>query len=48
MLEVDNLSDYDAFLLPNPYRLIIDIHGKDWRARKAAEPAPGSAEARRG
>jgi N-acetylmuramoyl-L-alanine amidase len=29
VLEVDSLSDYDAFLLPNPYRLIIDIHGKD-------------------
>jgi N-acetylmuramoyl-L-alanine amidase len=38
VLEVDNLCDYDAFLLPNPYRLIIDIHGKDihgknWQAR---------------
>ena len=29
VLEVDDLSDYEAFLLPNPYRLIIDIHGKD-------------------
>jgi N-acetylmuramoyl-L-alanine amidase len=29
VLEVDNLSDYDAFLLPNPSRLIIDIHGND-------------------
>jgi N-acetylmuramoyl-L-alanine amidase len=29
VLEVDDLSDYDAFLLPNPYRLIIDIHGKN-------------------
>jgi N-acetylmuramoyl-L-alanine amidase len=29
VLEVDNLADYDAFLLPNPYRLVIDIHGKD-------------------
>ncbi|HTW31002.1 MAG TPA: N-acetylmuramoyl-L-alanine amidase [Candidatus Sulfotelmatobacter sp.] len=29
VLEVDDLSDYDAFLLPDPYRLIIDIHGKD-------------------
>lgn len=29
VLEVDNLSDYNAFLLPNPYRLIIDIHGRD-------------------
>lgn len=28
VLEVESLSDYDAFLLPNPYRLIIDIHGK--------------------
>jgi N-acetylmuramoyl-L-alanine amidase len=33
VLEVDNLADYDAFLLPNPYRLIIDIHGKDGRAK---------------
>jgi len=35
VLEVDNLSDYDAFLLPNPYRLIIDIHGKNARAKQA-------------
>lgn len=34
VLEVDNLSDYDAFLLPNPYRLIIDIHGKSWHGRQ--------------
>ena len=31
VLEIDNVSDYDAFLLPNPYRLIIDIHGKSAR-----------------
>lgn len=35
VLEVDDLSDYDAFLLPNPYRLIIDIHGKDARGKDA-------------
>lgn len=29
VLEVDDLSNYEAFLLPNPYRLIIDIHGKN-------------------
>jgi N-acetylmuramoyl-L-alanine amidase len=29
VLEVDDLSEYDAFLLPNPSRLIIDVHGKD-------------------
>ena len=29
VLEVDDLANYEAFLLPDPYRLIIDIHGKD-------------------
>ena len=33
VLEVDNLADYDAFLLPNPYRLVIDIRGKDIRGK---------------
>ena len=28
VLEVDDLSDYNAFLLSNPSRLIIDIHGQ--------------------
>ena len=28
VLEVKDLSEYSAFLLPNPYRLIVDIHGK--------------------
>jgi N-acetylmuramoyl-L-alanine amidase len=37
VLEVDNLSDYDAFLLPNPCRLIIDIHGKNGRSRLLAK-----------
>ena len=35
VLEVDDLSGYDAFLLPNPYRLIIDIHGKDFHGKDA-------------
>ncbi len=52
VLEVDNLSDYDAFLLPNPYRLIIDIHGRNGRAKQiktddtgeiATAPAEGAA-----
>jgi len=42
VLEVDNLSDYEAFLLPNPYRLIIDIHGKDGKAAHA-KPSKDSA-----
>ena len=33
VLEVDNLAEYSAFILPNPYRLIIDVHG-----RKPAPP----------
>jgi N-acetylmuramoyl-L-alanine amidase len=37
VLEVADLSDYDAFLIPNPYRLIIDIHGKDDRGKTARE-----------
>ncbi|MGC2171047.1 MAG: N-acetylmuramoyl-L-alanine amidase [Candidatus Sulfotelmatobacter sp.] len=37
VLEVDNLSDYNAFLLPNPYRLIIDIHGKNGRAKRSGD-----------
>ena len=28
VLEVADVSDYSAFLLPNPYRLIIDVHGR--------------------
>ena len=45
VLEVDDLSRYDAFLLPDPYRLIIDIHGKQSRAtmlEKAHRDADGA------
>ncbi|PYX27348.1 MAG: N-acetylmuramoyl-L-alanine amidase [Acidobacteria bacterium] len=37
VLEVDDLASYDAFLLPNPYRLIIDVHGKESRAALRAK-----------
>jgi N-acetylmuramoyl-L-alanine amidase len=36
VLEVDDLASYDAFLLPDPYRLIIDIHGKQKRSTMVA------------
>ncbi len=43
VLDVSDVSDYSAFWLPNPSRLIIDIHG---RAKGAPPPvfanAPGS------
>ncbi len=42
VLEVDNVSEYNAFLLPNPSRLIVDIHGQQPQsARKKAPPAAG-------
>jgi N-acetylmuramoyl-L-alanine amidase len=48
VLEVDDLSDYEAFLLPNPYRLIIDIHGKDAsksaRAREKMDAVTATAD----
>jgi N-acetylmuramoyl-L-alanine amidase len=37
VLDVQGAADYSAFLLPNPYRLIIDIHGS-----KASEKGTGS------
>ncbi len=37
VLEVDNLATYDAFLLPNPYRLIVDVHGKNGRGKPSDE-----------
>lgn len=46
VLDVDKISDYSAFLLPNPYRLIIDIHGKkstrtvDVASAKQSKPNP--------
>jgi N-acetylmuramoyl-L-alanine amidase len=48
VLEVDDVSDYSAFLLPNPYRLIIDIHGRRARTTFTAEkktPRPEGAAA---
>jgi N-acetylmuramoyl-L-alanine amidase len=38
VLEVDDLAEYSAFLLPNPYRLIVDVHGKDTAKKTPASP----------
>jgi N-acetylmuramoyl-L-alanine amidase len=45
VLDVNDVTEYSAFLLPNPYRLIIDVHG---RAAAGSRPAPAAlpAEAR--
>ena len=42
VLEVDTVAEYSAFLLPNPYRLIVDIHGKQPVKTAVAEAKPGS------
>jgi N-acetylmuramoyl-L-alanine amidase len=46
VLEVEDLARYDAFLLPNPYRLIIDIHGKNLakNARRSAKDDAATAD----
>lgn len=45
VLDVNSIAEYSAFLLPNPYRLIIDVHGRksapENKAAKAAQPAEG-------
>jgi N-acetylmuramoyl-L-alanine amidase len=46
VLEVDDLASYDAFLLPDPYRLIIDIHGKQDRATAVARNGAPSGKVR--
>jgi len=47
VLEVDEVAEYSVFLLPNPYRLIIDIHGKQDQktvmAKASEPPAPAAA-----
>lgn len=40
VLDVNDVTEYSAFLLPNPYRLIIDIHGG---AKSSVSDAPSPA-----
>src|SRR5215813_4431640 len=37
VLDVDDVAEYSAFFLPNPYRLIIDIHGRKTAAKVAVK-----------
>ena len=50
VLDVNDVTEYSAFLLPNPYRLIIDIHGSNVRSQVAGDrgptPLPAPAKAR--
>jgi N-acetylmuramoyl-L-alanine amidase len=47
VLDVNDVTEYSAFLLPNPYRLIIDIHGGKTQGTASREqgvvpPAPAN------
>ncbi len=44
VLEVNRAKDYSVFLLPDPYRLVVDLYGTSDAAERAAlatAPAPG-------
>ena len=43
VLDVHQVAEYSAFLLPNPYRLIIDIHGKQAENDGSGSKTQGSA-----
>jgi N-acetylmuramoyl-L-alanine amidase len=47
VLDVADVSDYSVFLLPNPYRLIVDVHGRQPQSQTAVAKAklPASANA---
>ncbi len=36
VLEVNRVKDYSVFLLPDPYRLIVDVYGTSAAAEAAA------------
>ncbi|WP_084214347.1 N-acetylmuramoyl-L-alanine amidase [Terriglobus sp. TAA 43] len=38
VLDVNDVTEYSAFLLPNPYRLIIDIHGGAKSSTSSVQP----------
>lgn len=38
VLDVDKVKDYSAFLLSNPYRLVVDVYGAPTLTANAAEP----------
>lgn len=43
VLDVEKVKDFSVFLLPNPYRLVVDVHGEALLTAKAAEPVAKTA-----
>lgn len=44
VLDVSDVTEYSAFLLPNPSRLIIDIHGRKQQGAPAMQQTASSAQ----
>jgi N-acetylmuramoyl-L-alanine amidase len=44
VLEVEKVKDYSVFMLPNPYRLVVDVYGERVSLAKAEPPAQPKAE----
>ena len=40
VLDLDSVKEYSAFLLPDPYRLVIDVHGQAPEMAKNPKPTP--------
>ena len=43
VLEVNRVTDYSVFLLPDPYRLVVDVYGTSAAAEEAARNTSSSA-----
>ncbi len=49
VLDVEKVKDYSAFMLPNPYRLVVDVYGESTpqslaKAEESPKPAEKAAE----
>jgi N-acetylmuramoyl-L-alanine amidase len=42
VLEVDKVKDYSVFLLPDPYRMVVDIYGEQFAVAKTQAPREDS------
>jgi N-acetylmuramoyl-L-alanine amidase len=38
VLEVDKVKDYSVFLLPDPYRMVVDVYGEQFAVAKTEAP----------
>jgi len=46
VLEVDKVKDYSVFLLPDPYRMVVDVYGEQFAVAKTEAPKAGAPPAK--